>query len=44
MIKKVTVNGKTKYRVVTHQTHRNMGTYGTIQQAEKRLKQIKRFK
>ena len=40
MIKKV----KAGYRVVTHQTGRNMGTYPTKSQAQKRLRQIKKFK
>lgn len=44
MIKKVKVEGKTKYRVVTHQTGKNMGTYSTRAAAEKRLAQIKRFR
>jgi hypothetical protein len=44
MIRKVKVKGKTKYRVITHQTGRNMGTYSTRAQAEKRLSQIKKFR
>jgi len=44
MIRKVKVDGKTKFRVITHQTGKNMGTYDTRSAAEKRLKQIKRFK
>jgi hypothetical protein len=44
MIRKVKVKGKTKYRVITHQTGKNMGTYNTRKGAEKRLRQIKRFR
>lgn len=40
MIKKV----KTGYRVVTHQTGRNMGTYRTRAAAERRLAQIARYR
>lgn len=40
MIKKV----KGGYRVITHQTGRNMGTYSTKAQAQRRLNQIKRFR
>lgn len=32
------------YRVVSHQTGRNFGTYRTKAQAQRRLAQIKRFK
>lgn len=39
MIKKV----KSGYRVVSHKTGRNMGTYDTKKEAEKRLEQIKKF-
>lgn len=39
-IKKV----KGGYRVVTHQTGKNMGTYKTKAAAEKRLAQIKKFR
>lgn len=39
MIKKV----KEGYRVVSHKTGRNMGTYKKKEDAEERLKQIKRF-
>jgi len=44
MIRKVKIKGKTKYRVITHQTGKNMGTYNTRAAAKKRLEQIKRFK
>lgn len=44
MIRRVKVNGKIKYRVITHQTGKNMGTYDTRAAAEKRLNQIKKFK
>lgn len=44
MIRKVKVKGKTKYRVITHQTGRNMGTYGSRSAAEKRLGQIRKFR
>lgn len=40
MIKKV----KGGYRVVSHTTGRNMGTFKTKQAATRRLQQIKRFK
>lgn len=39
MIKQV----KGGYKVVTHQTGKNMGTYKTKAAAQARLKQIKRF-
>jgi hypothetical protein len=44
MIKKVKVKGETKFRVVTHQTGRNMGTYNTRAQAQARLNHIKKFR
>ena len=40
MIKKI----GNKWRVVSHTTGRNMGTYKTKKEAEKRLKQIEYFK
>ena len=40
MIRKV----KGGYRVVTHQTGRNMGTYKTKAEAKKRLKQLARYR
>lgn len=40
MIRKV----KGGYRVITHQTGKNMGTYRTKAAARKRLKQIARFR
>jgi hypothetical protein len=40
MIKKV----KGGYRVVSHQTGRNLGTYKTKAQAKKRLKQLARHR
>jgi hypothetical protein len=39
MIRKV----KAGYRVITHKSGRNMGTYKTKKEAEARLKQLKRF-
>lgn len=44
MIKKVKVKGATRYRVVSHTTGRNLGTYPTYTAAQKRLGKIKRFK
>ena len=44
MIKKVKVKGKTKYRVISHQTGKNFGTYNSRHEAQERLDQIKRFK
>ena len=44
MIRKVKVKGKVMYRVITHQTGKNMGTYGSKLAAMRRLEQIKRFK
>jgi len=44
MIRRVKVKGKTKFRVITHQTGRNMGTYSTREAAQKRLNQIKKFR
>lgn len=44
MIRKVKVNGQTRYKVVTHQTGRNMGTYRTRAEAKRRLRQIARFR
>lgn len=44
MIVTVKVKGKTKYRVITHQTGKNMGTYKTRAAAKKRLAQIARFR
>jgi hypothetical protein len=32
------------YRVVSHRTGRNMGTYPTLKQAKKRLGQLARFR
>ena len=40
MIRKV----KGGYRVITHQTGKNMGTYKTKAAAERRLRQIGRFR
>lgn len=40
MIRKV----KGGWRVVTHQTGKNMGTYKTKKAAKRRLKQIARFR
>jgi hypothetical protein len=40
MIRKV----KGGYRVISHQTGKNFGTYKTKKAAQKRLKQIKRFR
>lgn len=44
MIRKVKVKGVTKYRVVSHTTGRNLGTFGSKTAAQKRLGQVKRFK
>lgn len=44
MIRKVKVGGETKYRVVSHTTGRNLGTYSSKAAAEKRIKQVGRFK
>jgi len=44
MIVKVKEKGKVRYRVVTHQTHRNMGTYNTRAGAKKRLGQMKKYR
>lgn len=47
MIKTVTVKGVKKYRVVSHKTGRNLGTYphtkAGLEKARKRLRQVKRF-
>lgn len=40
MIRKV----KKGYRVITHQTGKNMGTYKTKAAAQKRLRQIKKYR
>lgn len=40
---KVKVNNKTKYRVVS-ESGRNLGTYDTRPEAEKRLRQVEYFK
>lgn len=40
MIKKV----KSGYRVISHTTGRNMGTYKTKAQAQRRLRQVEYFK
>ena len=44
MIKMEMIGGEKRYTVVTHQTHRNMGTYNSKKAAEKRLDQIKKYK
>jgi hypothetical protein len=44
MIRKIKVDGKIMYRVVSHTSGRNMGTYSSRPKAEKRLKQIARFR
>lgn len=43
MIRKVRVKGRVMYRVESHRTGRNMGTYPTREQALKRLRQVKFF-
>lgn len=43
MIRTVKVNGKTKYRVVSHTTGANLGTFDTRREAEEELKRRKRF-
>jgi len=40
MIRKV----KGGYRVISHKKKRNLGTYRTLAEAKRRLKQIQRFK
>lgn len=40
MIRKV----KGGFRVISHRTGKNLGTYKTKKAAEKRLKQLKRFR
>lgn len=35
---------KGKWRVVSERTHRNMGTFATKAEAEKRLRQVEYFK
>lgn len=40
MIRKV----KGGYRVITHQTGKNMGTYKTKAAAQKRLRQIRKYR
>ena len=42
-IKKVTEDGKTKYRVVS-ESGKNLGTYSTEAEAKKRLQQVEYFK
>lgn len=44
MIRKIKVKGKTMFRVITHQTGKNMGTYASRAAAQERLHQLKRFK
>lgn len=48
MIRTVTVDGQKKYRVVSHRTKRNMGTYphtkAGLKRAKRRLEQIQYFK
>jgi len=44
MIKKVKVKGKTMYRIVSHKTGKNLGTFSTRKAAEKHLKHIGRFR
>lgn len=44
MITRVRVNGKVKYRIISHQTGKNLGTYNTRAAAQRRLNQIKKFK
>jgi len=43
MIKPVTVNGKKKWRVVSH-TGKNLGTCNTRKEAEDRLREVEYFK
>lgn len=38
------IRKKGKYEVVSKRTHRNLGTYKTKKQAQKRLKQVEYFK
>jgi hypothetical protein len=44
VIVKVKKDGKTMYRVVSHQTRKNFGEYRTRAAAQRRLAQIKRFR
>lgn len=38
------IKSKGKYKVISKRNHRNMGTYRTKAEAEKRLRQIEYFK
>ncbi|MFX0133364.1 MAG: hypothetical protein ACFFDN_06960 [Candidatus Hodarchaeota archaeon] len=38
------IKSGTKYKVVSKKTKRNLGTYRTKKEAEKRLKQVEYFK
>lgn len=44
MIKRVTVEGKKKYRVFNEKGTRPFGTYDTLEEAKKRLSQMEYFK
>ena len=44
MIKRVRVNGKYVYRVVSEHTNRNLGTYATMAEAKQRLREVEYFK
>lgn len=38
------VKSKGKYKVISKKTHRNLGSYKTKEEAEKRLRQVEYFK
>jgi hypothetical protein len=38
------IHSKGKYKVVSKKTHRNLGTYKTKAEAERRIKQVEYFK
>lgn len=44
IIKRVQVEGKTKYRVLNEKKNRSFGTYDTREEAEERLKNMEMFK
>lgn len=44
VIEEVKVAGKTKYRLVSKEGHKNLGTYNTRSQAQQRERQVEFFK
>lgn len=38
------IKSKGKYKVVSKKTHRNLGTYRTKEEVERRIKQVEYFK